>query len=193
MHHLRPAPGEQIVVTGAPTIRVVDKQATGAAAIGALATGAVAVGSFALGAVAVGAVAVGAVAIGALRVGRTRLDKLEIGRLKVGHLDVCHIEDDLDGLTAVVRLRAAPGRGDALARLLAQMPDERIGLLARPQRSTTDPELFLLSAHYPDEAAFADDAASAGLAMFRRRLALERLTLDTPDEPLDVTLYRPVP
>jgi hypothetical protein len=179
-------------VTGAPTIRVVDKQATGAAAVGAIATGAAAIGSFALGALAVGAVAVGAVAIGALKVGRARLERLEIGRLKVGYLDIADIEDAFDGVTALVRLRAAPGRGDALARLLAQMPDDRAGLLDRPQRSTADPDLFLLTARYADEHAFAEDAASPWLAMFRRRLALEGLALASPDEPLDVTLYRPV-
>jgi hypothetical protein len=177
-------------VTGAPTIRVVDKQATGAAAVGAIATGATAIGSFALGALAVGAVAVGAVAIGALKVGRARMEKLEIRRLKVGSLQVGHIEDDAEGVTAIVRLRAVPGRGDALARLLAQMPDDRAGLLSRPQRSTADPELFLLTAHYSDEAGYETDAASPWLAMFRRRLRLERLTLGSPDDPLDVTLYR---
>jgi hypothetical protein len=36
------------------------------------------------------------------------------------------------------------------------------------------------------------DAAPPWLVMFLRRLALERLTLGDPKDPLDVTLYRSI-
>ena len=94
------------------------KSARGATATGANATGTAAFGALALGAMALGAMAVGALAIGRLSVGRARLRRVEIGELVVGRLDIGPNGRQPGVLTAVARIRAAPGKGDAMARLL---------------------------------------------------------------------------
>ena len=120
----------------------------GAVATGATATGVASLAATALGAVALGAVAVGALAIGRLSVGRARLRRVEIDELAIRRLT-------LGGglaVTAVARVRATAGAGDALERMLAEM---RAGDPAfQGHRSQVDPELFLLQESFVDEAAF---------------------------------------
>ena len=126
------------------------KSSRGAVAAGATAAGAASLGAVALGAVALGAIAVGALAVGRLSVGRARLRRVEIGELAVGRLDVG--ADAAGGrITAVVRIRAAPGKGDALERLLL---DQAAGivpgsLLHRARRSRTDLDVFLFCSPMP--------------------------------------------
>ena len=62
-------------------------------------------------------------------------------------------------LTVVARLRAAKGKGDALAALLAEQAGvvraaEAGCLVYRPHRSTADPDVFVFYEMYTDEAAF---------------------------------------
>src|SRR6185503_19193732 len=62
-------------------------------------------------------------------------------------------------LTVVARIRAAKGKGDALAALLAEQAGvvrkAEPGCLAyRPHRSTKDPDLFIFYEQYNDDAAF---------------------------------------
>ena len=62
-------------------------------------------------------------------------------------------------LTVVARLRAAKGKGDALAALLSEqaavvLKAEPGCLVYRAHRSTRDPELFLFYETYSDDAAF---------------------------------------
>ena len=122
---------------GAPT-----KSSRGAVATGAAATGAASLAAMAIGAVAVGAMAVGALAVGRLTVGRARLRRVEIGELTVGRLE---IGSDAAAATALCRVRAAPGRGDDLARLVRDdLADREAGAPAyRAHRSESDPDLFL--------------------------------------------------
>lgn len=77
-------------------------------------------------------------------------------------------------LTVVARIRAAKGRGDALAALLAEQAAVVRGaepgcLLYRVHRSTRDPELFLFYEIYADDAAFELHRNAPHLAAFRRR------------------------
>ena len=62
-------------------------------------------------------------------------------------------------LTVVAKIRAAKGKGDALAALLAEQAGvvrkaEPGCLVYRPHRSTKDPDLFIFYEMYKDEAAF---------------------------------------
>lgn len=133
--------------------------ATGAAATGTSATGSASFGAMGIGALALGAIAVGAVAIGRLSVGRARLRRVEIGELVVGRLDVG--ASGVPGkLTAVARLRATAGSGDALedflAEQLAGLEDGDAPFQA--QRSLRDADLFVI--HNPDGEGGADGLAS---------------------------------
>src|SRR5215475_7984585 len=72
-------------------------------------------------------------------------------------------------LTVVAKLRAAKGKGDALAALLVEQAaavraNEPGCLVYRPHRSTKDPDLFLFYEQYVDEAAFALHRNAAHLA-----------------------------
>lgn len=170
------------------------KSARGATATGANATGTAALGTLALGAMALGAMAVGALAIGRLSVGRARLRRVEIGELTVGRLEIGPSGRQLGMLTAVTRIRAAPGKGDAMARLLRDQlslvrTDEPGTLLYPPHRSTTDPDLFLLYEQHPDEAAFERRAHTDRLDAFRR-LAEQGLVASSADDAVEVELYR---
>ena len=94
-------------------------------------------------------------------------------------------------VTVVATLRAAPGKGDALAALLVEQSavvrKAEPGCLAyRPHRSTKDPELFLFYETYVDEAAFAAHRSAPHLAQYRERREREGLTLGPPD----VQVYR---
>ncbi len=64
-----------------------------------------------------------------------------------------------DVLTVVAKIRAAKGKGDALAALLkeqvaAVMKAEPGCLVYRPHRSTKDPDVFIFYEQYKDDAAF---------------------------------------
>ena len=62
-----------------------------------------------------------------------------------------------DVLTVVAKIRAAKGKGDALAALLkeqvaAVMKAEPGCIVYRPHRSTKDPDLFIFYEQYKDDA-----------------------------------------
>ena len=94
-------------------------------------------------------------------------------------------------ITVVASLRAAQGKGDALAAFLVEQAAvvrrEEPGCLAYvPHRSTTDPELFLFYETYRDDAAFAAHRASPHLAVLRTRREREGLAAG----PAEVHVYR---
>jgi quinol monooxygenase YgiN len=94
-------------------------------------------------------------------------------------------------LTVVARLRAAKGKGDALAALLSEqtavvLKAEPGCLVYRAHRSTRDPELFLFYETYSDDAAFEAHRNAAHLASFRRRREKEGLT----EGAVEVEIYR---
>ncbi len=96
-------------------------------------------------------------------------------------------------LTVVARIRAAPGRGDALAALLTEQAAVVLGaepgcLVYRVHRSTRDPELFLFYETYADDAAFEAHRAAAHLAQFRERREKEGLTAG----PAEVEVFRSI-
>lgn len=84
-------------------------------------------------------------------------------------------------LTVVAKLRAAKGKGDALAALLVEQAatvraNEPGCLVYRMHRSTRDPELFLVYEMYADEAAFEAHRTAPHLAAFRKRREQDGLT-----------------
>ncbi len=84
-------------------------------------------------------------------------------------------------LTVVARLRAARGKGDALAALLVEQAaavraNEPGCLVYRAHRSTRDPDLFLFYEMYADEAALEAHRTAPHLAAFRQRREREGLT-----------------
>src|SRR3989442_293765 len=86
-----------------------------------------------------------------------------------------------DVLTVVAKVRAAKGKGDALAALLKEQvaavrKAEPGCLVYRPHRSTKDPDLFLFYEQYRDEAAFDTHRKAPHLAAYRERRAREGLT-----------------
>jgi quinol monooxygenase YgiN len=169
------------------------KSSRGAVAAGATAAGAASLGAVALGAVALGAIAVGALAVGRLTVGRARLRRVEIGELAVGRLDVGAGGTGAK-LTAVARIRAAPGKGDALERLLQDQLDgsEPGTLLHRAHRSRIDPDLFLFCESYADEAGFEHHAQVPQLDELLRQAAGEGLLASSNDDPVEVELFRTI-
>ncbi len=79
-----------------------------------------------------------------------------------------------DVFTVVARIRAAKGKGDALAALLAEQAAvvrkaEPGCLVYRFHRSTKDPELIMVYEMYADEAAFELHRDAPHLAAFRQR------------------------
>jgi len=171
------------------TGRALTKTGRGAVATGAAATGAASLGAVALGAVVLGALAVGALAIGRLSVGRARLRRVEIGELSVGRLDVRAVGAG-GKLSALARVRAAPGRGDDLARLLREAAGAPGTLLYRAHRSGVDPDLFLFCESYADAAAFERHAAAPRLEALLRQAAGEGIVAASGDGALEVGLYR---
>jgi quinol monooxygenase YgiN len=150
-----------------------------------------------MGAMALGAMAVGALAIGRLSVGRARLRRVEIGELSVGRLEIGSGDPRPGVLIAVTRIRAAPGQGNAMARLLldqlSEMRTDEPGiLLPPPHRSTSDPDLFLLYENYPDHAAFERGTHAARLDAFRRRVAEHELAAGSADDAIEVELYQTI-
>ena len=96
-------------------------------------------------------------------------------------------------LTVVARIRAAPGKADALAAFLVEQAAEvrrrEPGCLAyRVHRSTTDPDLFVFYETYVDDAAFDLHRSARHLAEFRERRERAGLTTGA----VEVELFRPL-
>jgi quinol monooxygenase YgiN len=96
-----------------------------------------------------------------------------------------------DVLTVVAKVRAAKGKGDALAALLTEQvaavrKAEPGCLVYRPHRSTKDPDLFIFYEQYKDEAAFDAHRQAPHLAAYRERREREGLV----DGPPAVEIYR---
>ena len=94
-------------------------------------------------------------------------------------------------LTVVATIRAARGKGDALAALLAEQAAvvreaEPGCLVYRPHRCTTDPELFVFYEQYVDDAAFEAHRRAPHLASYRERREREGLT----EGPVEVNVFR---
>jgi quinol monooxygenase YgiN len=94
-------------------------------------------------------------------------------------------------LTVLARLRAAPGKGDALAALLTEQAgvireSEPGCLVYRPHRSTADPDLFIFYEMYEDDAAFDLHRKSPHLAAYRQRREREGLL----EGSVDVQVFR---
>jgi len=97
----------------------------------------------------------------------------------------------MTNVTVVAQLRAAPGKGDALAALLTEqcgvVRATEPGCLAyRLHRATGDSDLFLFYEASVDDAAFDAHRRSPHLAAFRKRREDEQLTAG----PADVVVYR---
>jgi len=98
-----------------------------------------------------------------------------------------------DVFTVVAKIRAAKGKGDALATLLKEQvakvkATEPGCLVYRPHRSTKDPDLFIFYEQYKDDAAFDVHRKSPHLAAYRERREKEGLT----EGGVDVEFYRSV-
>ena len=96
-----------------------------------------------------------------------------------------------DVLTIVVKIRAAKGKGDALAALLKEQvaavrKAEAGCLVYRPHRSTKDPDAFIFYEQYKDDAAFDLHRKAPHLAAYRERREKEGLTEGRPE----VEIYR---
>jgi quinol monooxygenase YgiN len=94
-------------------------------------------------------------------------------------------------ITVVAKIRAAKGKGDALAALLTEQAAvvrqaEPGCLIYRPHRSPKDPELFLFYEQYQDDAAFDAHRKGAHLAQFRERREREVLT----EGAVEIEIYR---
>src|SRR5258705_484464 len=89
-------------------------------------------------------------------------------------------------LTVVAKIRAAKGKGDALAALLAEQAGvvrkaEPGCLVYRPHRSTKDPDLFYFYEQYKDDAAFDAHRKAPHLAVYPERREKEGLTEGPPE------------
>ncbi len=89
-------------------------------------------------------------------------------------------------VTVVARMRAAKGKGDALAALLreqaaAVLREEKACRMYRVHRSTQDPEAFLLYEIFDDAAAFDVHRQSRHVTEFRERREREGLSASAPD------------
>jgi len=96
-------------------------------------------------------------------------------------------------VTVVARIRAMPGKADALAALLTEqvgvVRQAEPGCLAyRLHRSTKDPDLFFFYETYVDDAAFAVHRNAPYLATYRQRREQEGLVAG----PVEVEIYRPL-
>ena len=96
-----------------------------------------------------------------------------------------------DVLTVMARIRAAKGKGDALAALLKEqvgvvMKNEPGCIVYRPHRSKKDPDVFVFYEQYRDDAAFDVHRKSPYLAAYRERREKEGLT----DGPTEVEIFR---
>jgi len=98
-----------------------------------------------------------------------------------------------DVLTVVAKIRAAKGKGDALAALLKEQAAavraaEPGCLVYRAHRSTKDPEAFYFYEQYRDDAAFDAHRKGAHLARFRERRERDGLV----DGAAEVEIYRSI-
>jgi quinol monooxygenase YgiN len=94
-------------------------------------------------------------------------------------------------LTVVAKLRAAHGKGDALAALLVEQSQvvrstEPGCLIYRPHRSTKDPDVFVFYETYADDAAFEVHRKSPHLVTFRERRERDGLT----EGPIEIEILR---
>lgn len=94
-------------------------------------------------------------------------------------------------LTVIAKLRAARGKGDALAALLSEQAVTVRGaepgcLVYRVHRSTTDPDIFMFYETYVDDAAFDAHRGAPHLAAYRKRRESEGLS----EGPAVVEVYR---
>jgi quinol monooxygenase YgiN len=93
-------------------------------------------------------------------------------------------------LTVVAKIRAAKGKGDALAALLIEQAAVRKAepgcLVYRPHRSSKDPDLFIFYEQYRDDAAFDLHRKAPHLATYRERREKEGLT----EGAVEVEIYR---
>jgi quinol monooxygenase YgiN len=101
--------------------------------------------------------------------------------------------DAMASVIVVATLRAAKGRGDALAALLTEQAGvirktEPGCLVYRVHRSTQDSDAFLFYEIYSDDAAFDAHRASPHLAQYRKR----REDGGMLDGAVDVKVYRAV-
>jgi len=98
-----------------------------------------------------------------------------------------------DVLTVVAKIRAAKGKGDALAALLKEQAAavraaEPGCLVYRAHRSTKDPEAFYFYEQYRDDAALDAHRKGAHLARFRERREREGLV----EGAAEVEIYRSI-
>jgi autoinducer 2-degrading protein len=98
-----------------------------------------------------------------------------------------------DVLTVVARIRAARGKGDALAALLKEQAavvraNEPGCLVYRAHRSAQDPDAFCFYEQYRDDAAFEAHRKAPHLAVFRERREREGLV----DGAAVVEIYRAI-
>lgn len=168
--------------------------AVGAQAIGTSALGGLTLGATLLGATAAGAIAVGALVISRLSVGRARFKRVEIDELAIGRIDASPRWRQPGVLTAITRIRAAPGKGDEMADVLLQQTqaadaDDPGVILHPPQRSMGDPDLFLLYEQYADEAAFSRLARPRFRALGQSLVGLA-LIAGPADEVIEMELFR---
>jgi len=96
-------------------------------------------------------------------------------------------------LTVVAKIRAAKGKGDALAALLREQvvtvrKAEPGCLVYRPHRSAKDPDLFLFYEQYTDDAAFEAHRKAPHLAAYRERREKEGLLDGAPE----IEIYRSI-
>ncbi len=94
-------------------------------------------------------------------------------------------------LTVVAHLRAAKGKGDALAALLTEqcsviLRSEPGCLVYRVHRGTDDPDVFCFYEAYADDAALDAHRRSPHLAAFRKR----REETGLLDGPVEVSVMR---
>jgi quinol monooxygenase YgiN len=96
-----------------------------------------------------------------------------------------------DVLTVVAKLRAAKGKGDALAALLTEQvavvrAAEPGCLVYRAHRSRRDPDAFCFYEQYRDEAALETHRKAPHLTAFRERRERERLV----EGAAEIEIYR---
>lgn len=96
-----------------------------------------------------------------------------------------------DVLTVVAKIRAAKGKGDALAALLKEQvaavrAAEPGCLVYRPHRSTKDPDVFVFYEQYRDDAALDAHRKAPHLAAYRERREREGLV----EGAVEVEFYR---
>ncbi len=95
--------------------------------------------------------------------------------------------------TVFAKIRAAKGKGDAMAAFLTEqaaavLKAEQGCLVYRVHRSAKDPEAFMFYETYADEAAFDVHRNSTHLAAFRQRREREGLAAGA----VEVEIYRSV-